>query len=1627
MSTNEISGNGDGRRPDPKEDFLVVGIGASAGGIQALSEFFSNVKKDSGIAYVVILHLSPDHESRLAEVLQVVSPIAVTQVREKVKIEPNHVFVVPPNKSLSMQDGHIVVKPIETIEERRAPVDIFFRTLADSHHDRAAGVILSGTGADGSMGLKRIKERGGVVFVQNPRESEFNEMARNAIATDLVDQILPVAEIPRHITDYRNRAGVMNIPDEAEERPEDQQNALRDIFAQLRVRTGHDFSNYKRPTMLRRIERRISVRHLPDLTGYAAYLRDNPEEPQALLKDLLISVTNFFRDKKAFEYLEKEIIPRLLRDREADDPLRIWVAGCATGEEAYSIAMIAAEKTVDMIDPPKIQIFATDIDDQAIRIARDGLYTLNDAADVSPERLRRFFVKEGSAYRIRRELRELVLFASHNALKDPPFSHVDMVSCRNLLIYLNQQAQERLFETFHFALEPGGYLFIGPSESIDGSNDLFAPMSKEFHIFQSRAATSRPFPVPESVPAYRVELGGRSAEPSTLAKAARERITYSDLHLRLLEEYAPPSVIVNQDYDVVHVSQSAGKYLQVTGGEVSNNLLRLVQPDMRLELRTALFQAMQRKTSVEAKGIRVKVGAVTETLNILVRPVLEESDTARGFVLVLFEPAGLDGGPPQAEAAYTAPEPIARQLEEELLRSRSQLQSALEQSEVQGEELRASNEELQAINEELRSSTEELETSKEELQSINEELTTVNQELKVKIDELSRTNNNFTNLLNSVDIGVIFLDRALRVNIFSPAACEIFNLIPNDVGRPLSDITNKLVYDSLHEDAEKVLGKLQTLEREVVTADGTVFMMRIFPYRTAEDKINGVVVTFVDIADRKRAEIALAESEEQFRRAIHEAPIPVIMHAEDGEVLQVSNTWTQLTGYSIEDVQTFDAWLTRAYGEGADGVRSHMHELFKGDKKSLNIEFPIRTRRGETRYWSFSSSSPGTLRDGRRFIVGTAVDITDRTKVEAELRASEEKFRSLFNSIDEGFCTIEMLYDEAGKVADWRFLQVNRAFELNNGLHDAEGKTIRELAPDIEPKWLDIYDEIVKTGKPRRFEEDSLALGRVFSLYAFRVGEPEEHKVAVIFTDITEKKHAENILAFQGHLLNTVEQSVIATDLDGRITYWNKYAERMFGWTADEVMGRPIVDINVPEPDLHRGEEIMNELRQGKTWSGEFLVKRKDGSTFPAHVFNTPISDQNGQLVGIVGVSMDITNRRQTEAALRASEERLRLLMDSFTDIALFTTDVNTIVTAWNPGAEKVFGFTAEEMVGKKSADVVFTPEDIAKGEPDKERAGAVKDGKALDERWHIRKNGERFFASGFMVPLTDGENLIGYGKIASDLTQRKQYEDELNQAREELEKRVAERTKELAETNASLRQQIMNRKQIEEERINLLRKIVTTQEDERRRIARDLHDQMGQRLTALRLQMASLKERCGDDEDLCAQIEQLQKLGERIDAEASFLAWELRPTVLDDLGLVTAVDNFVREWSAHFGIKAEFHSSGLKRKRLTSEIETNLYRITQEALNNVYKHSQATAVNVLLEFRKKEVVLIVEDNGVGFDQEQQRIDQRHGSAMGLLGINERAAIVGGTVEIESGQNKGTTVFARIPAVFAKDEKEPSE
>lgn len=836
---------------------MVVGIGASAGGLAALKIFLETIPVDSGLAFVVVVHLSPEHESGLAELLQPCARVPVQQVTGTVALEPNRVYVIPPNRNLETIDSHLRLSALEVQRTDRAPIDHFFRTLARTHDGNSAAVILTGMGSDGTLGIAEIKGRGGLTIVQEPSEAEYDAMPQSALSSGIIDLVLPLRQIVESIVRFANTRPRVAIPMSSEE-PADEGGAfLSRLFARVRIATGRDFSHYKRSTIMRRIRRRMQIAQIEELDEYLAKLCES-DEARALGDDFLITVTSFFRDPEVFERLANVVIPAVFDGRDAGDAVRVWSVGCATGEEAYSLTMLLMEEAARRMSPPEIQVFASDLHEHSLRRAREGWYPGDIEVDISKERLQRFFVREEGAYRVRKEVRDLIVFAPHSLLSDPPFSKLDLVVCRNLLIYLQRSIQPDIIDVFHYALNPDGWLVLGTAESVD-SPGLFHMDSKPHSFYRKRNV---PPPEPR-LPVFPFTRG-RSQHLLETPSPTTDLISYARMHQQMLEAYAPASILVSPDQKVVYFSRRAGRYIVHPGGTPTTNIFRLVRDELQIELRATMHSAKEIGGELRSKPVVMSFDGTPSEVEIVVRPGPKaEGD---GFILVVFE-----------ERAWETDERIARapverrpdgdpRVENELDLTRQRLQSVIEEYETSQEEMRASNEELQSTNEELRSTMEELETSKEELQSINEELQTVNQENRHKVVELSQLSNDLQSLMAATHIATLFLDRQLRIMRYTPQVAELFSLRAVDRGRPLSDLTHHLTYEALLPDAKSVLESLIPVEREVRDDAGRWFLCRMRPYRTAEDRIEGVVLTFVEITQRKKSEEALVASERRYRR-----------------------------------------------------------------------------------------------------------------------------------------------------------------------------------------------------------------------------------------------------------------------------------------------------------------------------------------------------------------------------------------------------------------------------------------------------------------------------------------------------------------------------------------------------------------------------------------------------------------------------------------------------------------------------------------------------------------------------------------------------------------------------------------
>ena len=844
----------DDARIASRSSFPIVGIGASAGGLEALEQFLGHVPAGSGMAFVIIQHLDPTHKGIMPELLQRGTGMKVVQVRDRTKVRPDCVYVIPPNKDMSILHG--VLHLLEPAAPRglRLPIDFFLRSLAQDQQEHSIGVILSGMGSDGTLGLRAIKEKAGVVVVQDPATAKFDGMPRSAVDAGLADIVAPVDQLPGKILACLQRTPLIA---ETEVALEDKaQSALEKAIILLRAHTGHDFSHYKRNTLYRRIERRMGIHQINKMSSYVRYLQENTQELDLLFKELLIGVTNFFRDPAAWEQLRTEAVPSLLAGRLPGQALRAWVPGCSTGEEAYSLAIVLKE-AVETIKPKRqfvIQIFATDLDRDAIDKARQGLFPENIAADVSPERLRRFFSKEDRGYRVRKEIREMVIFAPQNLIMEPPFTKLDLLSCRNLLIYLAPEVQKKLMPIFHYSLGPGGILFLGSAETIGGFTDLFAPLGSKSRLFRRKESALRPEPV-EFPPSFSVALSGATkvcpppTPPGSLQSLADQLV---------LQRYAPPTVLANDKGDILYISGHTGKYLEPAAGKANWNIFAMAREGLRYELAGAFQKALRQKGSIVLRGLKVGANGGEQCVDVTVRR-LEEPGPLEGLVMMVFTDVA---APVAAKAAVRASKVHAHstqvaELEQELHRVRSEARVTHEEMQTSQEELRSANEELQSTNEELQSTNEELTTSKEEMQSLNEELQTLNTELQAKVDELSRASNDMKNLLDSTDIATLFLDKELNVRRFTAQATKIIKLIPGDVGRPVTDLVSDLNPPALADDVREVLRTLVSTGKEVSARDGRWFKVRIMPYRTLDDRIDGVVITFADITTAKTLEAEL--------------------------------------------------------------------------------------------------------------------------------------------------------------------------------------------------------------------------------------------------------------------------------------------------------------------------------------------------------------------------------------------------------------------------------------------------------------------------------------------------------------------------------------------------------------------------------------------------------------------------------------------------------------------------------------------------------------------------------------------------------------------------------------------------
>lgn len=1533
----------------PRLAFPVVGVGASAGGLEAYTEFLQAMPSDSGMAIVLIQHLSPKHESMVAEILARHTEMPVHQVEDGMPVEPDHVYVIRPGSTMTLKQGRLHLGDSLLQPGHRRPVDDFFRSLAEEQRERAIAVILSGMGSNGSAGAQAIKAVGGICIAQDPESAKFPGMPRALIDTGNADFILRARDIPEVLVRYAShpyasgdRGGKL---DDGKRR---ESQALDEILAILRARTRNDFRGYKKPTVLRRVERRMGLNQVTALVDYARLLRQNPTEVTQLSDDLLIHVTGFFRDSDAWESLRERVIVPMVAQREDESSIRCWVSACSSGEEAYSLGMLLLEAAEAVGKRFDIKIFATDMAERSLNHARAGAYPGGIESEIPPQRLERFFEKDDAFYHVKQELRELVVFAPQNILQDPPFSRLDIVTCRNLLIYLEPELQQRVIALLHFGLREGGALFLGNSETVSGHEELFEPVDKHWRIYRRIGATRHglmSFPLPRAFINRGTAKGEEAGvvSPSSDPRAT-SRLTIPQVANRvLLERFTPAAVVVDRQGRIVYYHGNTEPFLTQPRGEPTRELLALAREHVRGAIRVAFSRSLDSGAEAISRDGTIDTKAGRRRVEVVAAPM----DARQGsqYFIVSF----VDHPEPEPIAAPQG-EPVGDRnqwLEEELHRVRDELQSTIEELQTSNEEMKASHEEITSVNEELQSTNEELETSKEELQSLNEELTTVNAQLQAKMEEAERTGNDLSSLLSSTDIAVIFLDTKLRIRRFTPAVRDLLDLIISDVGRPLSDLHRKFEDPRLLEDCRAVLEKLIPMQAEVhvTEAEGQSerwYQRRITPYRTVDNRIDGVVVTFVDISDRKKSEAALTESEEIRRLAIEsgrmgtwrwdcrnrqcwgdaeflrlwgmqptDEKIPLesftsrmapegvqaveqvvsneIVAGEefDGQIEVVSGPtagkWIRWRGRAergtpwILSGVSFDVTEQRAADQTLRRSEERQAFLLKLTDALRPLSDPDEVKAAASRVlgqhlnvnrafyaevdgddWvvargfeqdvtplpdgRYSSHTYGrwvmqTYRAGRRIVfydtgtdphfspperaahesvqirsaigvplvksgkleaifvvhgadarqwtdneIALVEDVADRTwwaveraRIESVVRESEEKYKALFNSMDEAYAVVEPLRDaKTGEWCDFQFIEVNPAFVQHTGMQHPVGRTATQLLGKPNPRWAQMYGRVLETGEPLRVQEDEPTLSRRFDLYIFRLGRDHSRRVAVLFTNITERQRIEEEMrgndARQKAMFADAAVGLSEISADGRFIRVNQTLCKMLGRSCEELLAMKAIDVTHPDDREATLAALAQVFQTGQQVAIDKRYLRPDGEVIYANSAVSRIPGSNGHGPSALAVTVNLNTRHQVEAALRESEERFRLFADGARDFAMILFDESARITAWNIGAQRLLGWTESEVVGK-TGDFIFTPEDRATRQPQHEVDTARRESRAMDERWHLKKDGSKFWGSGVMTALYhDDGSIKGLVKVLRDETGRKEAQDALEAARDAAE-----------------------------------------------------------------------------------------------------------------------------------------------------------------------------------------------------------------------------------------------------------------
>jgi two-component system CheB/CheR fusion protein len=1090
----------------PKSEFHYVAIGASAGGLEAIETFFTHMSPESGLAFIVIQHLSPDYKSLMVELLSKKTEMKVQRAEEGMVVEPNNIYLIPPKKNLTIFHGKLLLNEQDHSKGINLPIDIFLMSLSEDQGDMAVGVILSGTGSDGMRGVRSIKENGGMVMVQNEESAKFDGMPRAALSTGLADFTLPPEDMPKQLLNYARHPYVSRM-DRAEQPIKDEDDTTK-IFSILRERCKVDFTFYKPSTINRRIERRMTVNNIDEIGNYVNYLQNYPGEVTALFRELLIGVTSFFRDFQAFELLAREYMPAIFEGSENRE-IRFWVPGCSTGEEAYSLAILAKETMDSMGVKHDVKVFATDVDRDAIHFAAVGKYPESIVADISTSYLTKYFHKREESFQISRNIREMVVFAQHNLLKDPPFTNIDLISCRNLLIYLQPVLQRRVLDFFNFSLNPGSILFLGLSETTGEMADYYEVKDAKHKIYASKGRGKR---LNEKTP-YATATDTRFRVIRDTSAGIRRAIHTADEE-RILERFIetvsgdlfPLTFVVNEQMEVLHIMGETEGFVKLSSGKVSHDITRMISKDIAIPVSTGIQKVIRNNKEVRFSNITTKISGEMKNIDLRIIPLAARKGQYPLIAVMINEKLKekLAESDDQTAVSYDMTketEQRIQDLEQELQFSRENLQATIE-------ELETANEELQATNEELLASNEELQSTNEELQSTNEELQTVNAEYHKKIIELTELHNDVDNLLSISQIGKLILDENLEIRKFSENITEIFKILESDVGRPVTHLMHHIDGVDPVEYVRRVEATARPVKLEVMTTNGRWYLMRIEPYRVGPDIFSGTLLSFLEISEYKKMEIDRKSTEDRYQFLFNTMALGVVYQDSEGNITAANPAAERILGLTMDQMMgrhSVDPEWKSIHMDGSDfpGEEHPTMVALRTGKEVNNVIMGVYNPLVESYKWIKINAIP-QFREGENkpyIVYATFEDITEQLNWEIELQDSEKQYKMLFENLDCGVALHEIICDESGKPVDYKYIDVNNAFERITGLtrEKVKGKRVLEVLPETEDFFIDHYGEVALTGKPDKFERYNKELKKWFSVKAFS---PGEMQFAVIFHEI---------------------------------------------------------------------------------------------------------------------------------------------------------------------------------------------------------------------------------------------------------------------------------------------------------------------------------------------------------------------------------------------------------------------------------------------------------------------------------------------------------------------------------------------